>query len=314
MKMRTSIAVCALAAVFFAATAEADVSPEIHVAAEALFREGSELFARGDVALAFARFEASNRLEPAPGKRFNMATCHARLHHAASAWVLFRDVARDYERVGDGERAALARAKAAEVEPTLAYLKVTVARPVADLKIVRAGAELPREAWGVDVPVDTGSYEVHASAAGHVGWKGLVDVSNDGDHAEIQIPFLAEQPAPPPPKHGTSLLRPLGWIGVGLGVAGVAVGSIEGLEASSHWNSAQKGGCSSTGVCTSSTAFGDLTSAQTAATVSDVAFIAGGVFVAAGVVALVVPRKEKGPALGMTLRVGPSGLSVAGEL
>jgi hypothetical protein len=84
---------------------------------------------------------------------------------------------------------------------------------------------------------------------------------------------------------GRSPLIPVGFIAAGVGVAGLAVGTIFGLEASSklsapHCDTAAK-------VCDP----GVIGDAKSAATVSTIGFIAGGVLVAGGVtLVLLAPR------------------------
>ena len=97
-------------------------------------------------------------------------------------------------------------------------------------------------------------------------------------------------------------------------LAGLAVGSVEGLEAASQWNAAQKAGCTGGGACPTTPALGDLSSARSDALVSDVAFVIGGVALAAGVVALVVPRGEKSATRAVVIHLGPFGAAVSGEL
>jgi hypothetical protein len=87
------------------------------------------------------------------------------------------------------------------------------------------------------------------------------------------------------PSSGGSGRKTLGLVLGGAGVAGVAVGSVFGLLASSSWNSA-KGACSADS-CPGSTrgqAQSDHDAAVTDGTVSTIAFVAGGVLVAAGIV------------------------------
>jgi hypothetical protein len=114
---------------------------------------------------------------------------------------------------------------------------------------------------------------------------------------------------------GTSPLRLGGWVMVGAGVAGLAVGTVFGLVASSKLSAPQ---------CDESTKQCDpgvVSSANSAATVSTVGFVAGGALVAGGLaLVLLAPRSTRPSAAASGMRVGiapaggPSsaGLSVSG--
>ncbi len=68
----------------------------------------------------------------------------------------------------------------------------------------------------------------------------------------------------------------MGWITGGVGVAGLALGTIFGIMAMGDKNGAH---CDASGACDP----GKLSDANSAATISTVGFIAGGVLVAGGV-------------------------------
>lgn len=103
----------------------------------------------------------------------------------------------------------------------------------------------------------------------------------------------------------------------GIGVGGLVLGSAFGLGAISNWNSAKKT-CSATS-CPSSTRGAAESSRDAAvvdATVSTVAFVAGGAFLAGGVVLfLLAPRSaesKQGVVVTPTVGAGEAGLLVRG--
>jgi hypothetical protein len=319
--MRRSPAIVVLVALLLSALISrrsvAGVPLETHAVAEALFREASEAFARGDVETALARFTGSNQLEPGPGKRFNIATCHARLHHAASAWVLFRDVALDYERAGDGERAAIARAKANEVDGLVSYLKVVVPKPVPGLRVTLADVTVPMEAWGIDVPVDAGPYEVRAVAPQYIEWIDTGVTIEDSQHVVVTVPELKPLPMASSVARPPKTLRTLAWVGLGGGGAAVAVGALTGGVALSDWDKAKNRGCSaSPPVCPSSAGAGYVPTANAFALASDVAFVGAGVLLATGLTLLFLSPQEKARPVSANVRVvvGPGGVMLSGKL
>src|SRR4051812_33228673 len=76
-----------LAAAFAPTTARAQGS-----AAEALFNEGRKALAAGDLETACARLRASDKLDPAPGTKANLAECEEKRGRVATAWELYRTV------------------------------------------------------------------------------------------------------------------------------------------------------------------------------------------------------------------------------
>jgi hypothetical protein len=121
-----------------------------------------------------------------------------------------------------------------------------------------------------------------------------------------------EQPPPPPPASSPSIVP---WVVMGIGGVGLVTGAITGaLAVGDHSTlaTACKGGCPST-------ESGELSSYHTVGGVSTVAFIVGGVGVAAGAVLLLVqPKVSVGapppPATGLhvTPVIGPGSLGVIG--
>jgi hypothetical protein len=289
----------------------ADVPPDVHTAAEAAFREGTELFAQARYDEALARFEASERMEPGPGKRFNMAMSQARLHRPATAWVLFRDAAVEFEHEGAPDRAELARLRAAEIEPTLPRLRIRVAQRLPGLHVTRNGADVPADAWNADVPVDPGPSEVRAGAIGFVDWAGRVEVPERAFTVELVVPPLERLPAvaPPPPaevppaKSSGGMPRWVGWASVGVAVVAGGLGTYEGMTAGSRWDDA-KPMCHGSGSATTCTSQGAslVRSANGYATVSTVAFAVAGVALAGGVAWWMLAPSTKGATVGVQAR------------
>ena len=109
--------------------------------------------------------------------------------------------------------------------------------------------------------------------------------------AVVAAPVAPEAPAPPPPAQSHALTYASIVVG-SVGIAGLGVGAVTGVLTLSK-KSSLKTECPN-GPCPPS-AFSTLDSAHTLATVSTVAFIAGGVCTAAGVVGVLVGSKKHGP-------------------
>jgi hypothetical protein len=108
-------------------------------------------------------------------------------------------------------------------------------------------------------------------------------------HAPSQpVQAEAETSTPSTSGKGMSTARVLGLVGGGLGIAGVAVGSVFGLLAGSALSN-QRAACASPTDCTNhEQALTDHTTFLTDSSVSTAAFVSGGVLLAAGVTLFVV--------------------------
>ncbi|HEY3816603.1 MAG TPA: hypothetical protein VGL81_05505 [Polyangiaceae bacterium] len=326
--MRSLVAAVVAAALLLEPAAARAQSASDQAAAEALFKQARELMAAAKYAEACPKLAESERLDPSAGTMLNLATCYEKNGQIASAWVTFKGAATAAQRANEADRAKLARAKVAELEPRLATLTVVVppASELPDLVVKRDGEALGRPSWGTPIPIDPGTHSVEASAPGRRTWQSQAVVEGAAAKASIEIPPLVAEaampappttapppppptPAPPPPAPSTpgSTQRVLGVVLGAAGIAGIAVGSVFGVLAGGHKSDAAPH-CSGT-EC-DATGISDLSDARSSATVSTIAFIAGGAVLAGGVVLyLVAPR---GPSsTGLVLAPGSSG-SMAG--
>ncbi len=277
-------------------------------AAEALFDEGKKLFLEKKFADACPRFEASQKLDPGIGTLLYLADCYEGLGRVASAWATFREAAAAARAANQGDRETVARSRAALLEPRL--YKLTVAVPVgapAGLKVMRNDAEVRREVWNADVPVDPGAYTLSATAPGKKPWSTRIQIPEGAGAQTVSVPALEDAPAelpppvaqqapappprppPPPPEPPGKAQRIAGGVVTGLGGASLVIGSALGLVAMSKNNTA-KTACP--GVQCSDMA--GVTAAQQAGTFADAStamFVIGGAAVAAGVIViLTTPR------------------------
>jgi len=120
-----------------------------------------------------------------------------------------------------------------------------------------------------------------------------------------------------PAESGGNPLRVASYVGFGVGVLGVAVGTIFGLKAQDHYKQGNAL-CPDSGTCTLSstdaqrrTQFGK--DGDSAKTLSIVGFVAGGVGLAAGVTLFVISSPKKEEPSNVSAYFGPSELGVRGS-
>jgi hypothetical protein len=208
------------------------------------------------------------------------------------------------------------------------------------------GAPMSQAALGVERLVNPGQHLVHVSAS---GWKDAEQTFTvaDGGTAQLTVQMEAggaaapATPAPATPATGAApatpspgdmstapdatpstsggSLKTLGWIGIGVGGAGIVLGAVTGGLAAGKKSSASGSPCAS-GPCAQS----DLTTYQsnrdsyyTMGTISTIGFIAGGVLAAGGAALLLFgPHGESAPAATtgwVAPFVGPGSAGVTGR-
>jgi hypothetical protein len=195
------------------------------------------------------------------------------------------------------------------------------ANVVSGLAITRDEEPVSTLQLGLALPVDGGSHVVAVTAPHKKRFTTTVTVPPKEGTVTVTIPALEDEPivatggsepATPitQPSQGTSGSgrRIAGLITGVVGLAGLAFGGAAGLVATLDWNASNStdNGCNS-GTTTCLTQHGiDLrSSAQTWATVANVALVAGGVVLVAGVIVfLTAPRASR------TLAFSPGGVGV----
>jgi hypothetical protein len=127
-----------------------------------------------------------------------------------------------------------------------------------------------------------------------------------GETVDLAVPELAPDPSVVTPSaHRGSTQRTVGFITGGVGLAGLVLGTAFGILAVADHNTAN-GVCPSAKCTTAnSPGFSDWQDAVTAGNVSTVAFVAGGVALAAGVTLFLIAPKEAGrEAASLAIRPG----------
>lgn len=292
--------------------------------AEALFNEARKLMAEGKYADACPKFASSQRLDPGVGTSLNLGDCYEKTGKTASAWAQFREAAALASASGDSRRADVAQRRAAALEDRLC--KLTVIRPsklVPGLKVTRGEEPIDPAMLGTPLPVDPGTFAIEATAPGKKTWRGTVELRSDGATAAVEIPVLEdESPTSAQPSASTrasgslaptqkdaagrrTSRRTMALVAGGVGVAGLAVGTVLGLSARSTWSDAQNK-CPGN-VCESDQDAQLGKDAQTRATWATVGFAIGAAGLVTGAVLWITAPKASSPTTSTGMQLTPLG-------
>jgi len=220
--------------------------------------------------------------------------------------------------------------------PTVVFqAKDAAGNDLSNVKVDVDGQPLTDRLDGSSMQVDPGEHHFHFTAPGGVIVdKTLVIREGEKERRENIVvaavsPPPAVQPAPaaataPGPESTSSedqgqSRRTIAYVVGGAGIVGLAVGTIFGVMASSSASSS-KNECSTSSCTNYSKSLSDYNSASTDGTISTVAFVAGGIAVAAGAILFFTAPKASSSGTGFRWQVSPSvgatglGLSVRGAL
>ncbi|HEX2674376.1 MAG TPA: hypothetical protein VHM25_26045 [Polyangiaceae bacterium] len=276
--------------------AMAEVTAAQRATAEALFQQAVELMEQKKFSQACEQFAASQELDPALGTTLYLADCYEQTGKTASAWALFQEAADVARRAQQSDREQIANERAASLKSRLSKLelRVVAARRVPGLELRINDAPIPSASWNTAMPVDPGKARVEARAPGKKPWSVEVNVAAGPSSQAVDIGELADAPQPlstdsasvlaeklAPPDPGATQ-RTIGYVVGAVGVVGLAVGGYFGYRAM-DLNKQSKGQCRADdpNACTSEGA-ATRQDAQSAATVSTISSIGGGVLVGTG--------------------------------
>jgi hypothetical protein len=279
-------------------------------AAETLFNQAIELMGTGDYATACPKLEESQKLDPAVGTLLYLGECYEQRLMVASAWAAFNAAAQAARVSKQAAREKTAKERAAALEPRLPKLVIVVPDPtrVAGLEVKRDGFVVGEASFGVPVPLDGGEHEVSAAAPGRKSWSQKVKVIASGGTRTIEIPALALDagaadalPGPAPAAGGEPAdgglgtgngQRIAGGVIGGVGLAGIVVGIVYGVQASAK-ESDSEAFCEPPDytLCTED-GLTLLDEAATSSLISNVSFVVGGVLVAGGIVVILTAPSD----------------------
>lgn len=243
-RMRVSIP-AALAVLSVASSAFADPASD----AKDLFERGRILRAAGKCDEAAPLFEKAAEIFPAGlGSLRNAAECEEALGHFATSHRLWNDLKRGV-MLSKEERyqgwQAEAEAAAARLEPKLAHVTVDVVEsdgksehklsPKNKVTVKLGDDALPLPLVGTLLDRDPGKYVVTVTGADGVPKSETVEL-RVGDAKTLRFVVPAPPPEPvdrgptgpsgPVDDHGAATRRTIGWVGVGVGAAGLATGGV----------------------------------------------------------------------------------------
>lgn len=212
--------------------------------AESLFREGRDLFERGQAELACEKFAESLRLDPALGTLLNLAECHAHVGRTASAWARFQELEEKARRAGQKDREAYAREKVAELEAKLVYVRLRFSGSAVVDRVTIDEQPIGRTSFASALPLDPGSHRLEYWSGGRGHELTFEAPRSAGTHV-VDVPALeshaassdlpSSSPPPLPAASGTSSsIDPrsvVGWVGIGLAGVGVGLGTYFGVRA-----------------------------------------------------------------------------------
>ena len=254
-----------------APAARADDHPII--SAETLFREGRHAADLGNFAVACEKFEASHRLEPAPGTLLNLADCEETRGQLTRAW-------RDFLALADAlpendERKTVALERARNLERTMPRLRVRLAHTSDTARVYRDGVELGEMTLGVALPVDPGRHFVIVREGGYRE-QGYTVYVRRGEERDLQVEHGVE---------ATDPKRPLAFTLGGVGVGSLVAGTVTGVFALTNL-SASNAQCPN-GVCSSPKGVAAHQQAHDFAVASDVLLGVGAALVVTSIMLLV---------------------------
>jgi hypothetical protein len=152
-------------------------------AAEDTFAMGRELLQQGKYREACAAFEQSQRLDPQFGTQYNIAGCHEKTGKLATAWNLYRELARS-------DTNPTRRAKAGELAARLAgrvpRIKLVLAKKPDGVQVYMNG-DNANALIGIETPVDFGSYGLVAGATHYRAWRKTIAVTEEGKVITVVI-------------------------------------------------------------------------------------------------------------------------------
>jgi hypothetical protein len=223
--------------------------------AQAMFDQARQLMAAGNYGAACPKLEESQRLDPGSGTLLNLGDCYEHDGKLATAWSKFLEAASAAHVSGNAEREATARSRAAALAPKLSKIVIEVpsANTVKGLEVKRDGIGVGAAQWGSAMPADDGPHTVTATAPGRKAWETTVTVARGQGLLNVPIPALEIDPdasktaasggsgSGSPARDSSSGLgtqKTVALVAGGIGVVGIGVGTVFGLQSKSKHDEA----------------------------------------------------------------------------
>jgi hypothetical protein len=257
--------------------------------ADRLFKEAVALRERDEIGQACVKFEESQKLESSSGTLLNVGQCHETFGRYASAVSTYTLAKAQAEKRGRQDHAKKAEERLRAVEGKVAILTFdkTAVTDVLALRIDVDGTQTQAS----ELAVDPGTHVIQLEASGYENAvvRALAPATGRSTVVFPSMKKVASAATMVKPKEepkvlkndGKGLSAAPGIIVGSIGLAGIGLGVVTGLVASSALSEAQ-------GICPTypnnclPNADEPNSRAQTFSTVSTISFIAGGVLLAGG--------------------------------
>ena len=287
---------------------------------------GYQLAQDNKCAEAIPHLAESLKLDPRAITLINLADCEEKTGKLADAAVHWADARARAQAEGQKQIEDEAAARAGSLDAKIPRLTINLAKTAPpDAIVERDGVALGAPSLGVALPMDPGAHAITVKSKGHADAKQDVTLK-EGDKQTIEVDAgPVSGPATPPPvgppvEEKKSGMSPLVPIGFGVGLAGLAVGTITGIMALGKGSDADSACPELDGKrrCNSKDALDSAESGKTLGTVSTIGFIVGGVGVGVGIVGLIIggSKSEKvelaAKAKKLDFAVGPSSFLLKG--
>jgi hypothetical protein len=326
MNLRCSAAALLLLAALAPSAAFAQGSDADKGTARELTIQGYDALTAKDWATAADRFSRADKLYHAPTITVGLARAHVALGKLVAAHEEYSRVT--HEPVPPNASAAItaaiedARRELAALTPRVPGVVINVKGPEG-ARVTLDEVEVPSAALGVKRPADPGKHVVRAVAVGCTPVEGAVNLVEGGVETltltlkpgpggPSSLPPSSE-PLPPggalPPDEpsGSGTRKTIGFVGIGLGGAGILVGAITGgLALSKHSsleNTCKDGHCPMSSQSTNQPLIDSYT---TMGTISTAGFVAGGVLAVVGIILVATAPRSVQRSAGAILGTTPS--------
>jgi len=278
-------------------------------AARSLGIQGVQLADAGKCDQAIEKLSRAEALHHAPTILGRLGECQVNVGQIVLGTENLNSVVREQLAANAPKafRDAQARAQKAldAALPRIAHLTVVIEPHGTQAEVTIGGTPVPPALIGAERPTDPGTWDVEASAPGFLPAKAPVTLAEAG-HQTVTLTLSPDPnavkaaepppappppppPAPPPPaESGSSGMRTLSYVLMGVGGVGIIAGSVTGMMAIS-----KKGGLDCPQNRCSGGEADELDSAKTMATISTISYGVGLPALAVGVVLFVTSGSKQ---------------------
>jgi hypothetical protein len=286
--------------------------------ARELYKEGKELRQKGDLHGALERFKAAHGYGQTPVTGLELGKTHLQLGELVEAREVLLSIGRMKVASDETEKSTAAREEAAalaeQIRPRIATLvvKVSGVKPDASPQVLVDGANTPVVSLSSMRKVNPGEHAV-VIRSGDREEKRSITLA-ESEQKEVVVAFSDASPKGSGPEtspvSGGRSIHVVTWIGLGVGVVGIALGSITGVMALGKASDVSD---ACRGLSCPPSARTDVEDGRTVATLSTLGFAVGAVGLATAAVGFfVLSPKKSASGAGVGLAVRPTWAGIHG--